>query len=480
MLHLLQQQRLLQKLTPQQVQYLKLLQLPVLALEQQIKAELEMNPLLEEGTEGENEQIQEEPIEIKGETEDSLTDAKANEDGYSLEDFMNDDLDGYKAESMVGHDKEKEEMPLPADIPLTQRLLEQLRLQNLGEEELLLAEEIIGNIDEDGYLRRELELVVQDLNLGRGLSILIEKAQKVLHVVQRLEPPGIGARTLQECLLIQLEVGNFKPKLKHQAYKVIHEYFDDFTMKHYEDLAKKLSIHIDQLKPVVELIHKLNPKPGEGQFSPQQNYVMPDFIVERVDDEIVVMLNDRSIPPLRINKAYREMIGRRKNNGYSAEAKDFVRKRFEAAKWFIASMHQRRNTLLRVMRAIVDKQREFFETGENLKPMIYKDIAGLIALDISTISRVVNGKYVQTEHGMFELRHFFSDSITTSTGEEVSNKEVKRIIKELIEKEDSSSPLRDDRIAEILKKQGYPIARRTVAKYREQMRIPVARLRRKL
>lgn len=476
MLHLSQQQKLLQKLTPQQVQYLKLLQLPILALEQRIKAELEMNPLLEEGVDEEAELSQDEPVAEKTETEESAPE----EDGYTFEDFMNDDLGGYKAEKGAVDNDEKEEMPLAAEVLLTEKLLDQLRMHDLDEEEFLLAEEIIGNIDEDGYLRRELELIVQDLNLSRNLAIPLEKAERVLKIIQRLDPPGIAARTLQECLLVQLEVGDFPPKLKECAHRVLHEFFDDFTMKHYEELAKKLSLHIDQLRPVIELIQKLNPKPGEGEFTPQQNYIIPDFIVERVDDEIVVMLHDRSIPPLRINKGYKEMMARRKNNGVSSEAKDFIRKRFEAAKWFIASIHQRRDTMLRVMRAIVQRQREFFETGENLKPMIYKDIAEVIGMDISTISRVVNGKYVQTEHGTFELRHFFSDSISTTSGEEISNKEVKKLIKEIIEKEGPSRPLSDDRIAEILKKQGMNIARRTVAKYREQMMIPVARLRRKI
>ncbi len=477
MLRLSQDQRLLQKLTPQQVQYLKLLQLPILALEQRIKAELEMNPLLDEGEE--LEPIEEETNGEKEETEGE-SESASEEEEYSLEDFMNDDLEGYKAERAQVDDEEKGELPLPAEVPLSQRLLDQLHMQNLDDEDLLLAEEIIGNIDEDGYLRRELELIVQDLNLSRQLSIAREKAEKVLRIVQRLDPPGIGSRTLQECLLAQLDVADAQPKHKDRARRVLQEYFDDFRMKHFEDLAKNLSIHIDQLKPVLELIHKLNPKPGEGQITPQQNYIIPDFIVERVDDELVIMLNDRSIPSLRINKAYKEAMARKKSNGYSPEAKDFIRKRFEAAKWFIASIHQRRDTLLRVMRTIVDKQRQFFETGQNLKPMIYKNIADVIRMDISTISRVVNGKYVQTEHGMFELRHFFSDSISTTNGEEISNKEVKKLIKEMMEQEDSSRPLSDDRIAELLKKQGFNIARRTVAKYREQMRIPVARMRRSI
>lgn len=476
MLHLSQQLRLLQKLTPQQVQYLKLLQLPILALEQQLKLELEQNPLLEEGLD--EEPVQEESAEDA--PDDGTKEASTEENDYSLEDYMNDDVDGYKAEVVPRDNEEKEDLPLPADTPLSQRLMEQIQMQDVDDEELLLAKEIIGNIDDDGYLRRDLELIVQDLNLSRGLSISIEKAERVLNIVQRLDPPGIGSRTLQECLLRQLEVGNFDPKLKERAFRVLHDHFEEFTMKHYEELAKHLSIHIDLLKPVIDLIHKLNPKPGEGELTPLQNYIVPDFVVERVDDELVVMLNDRSIPPLRINKAYREMVGRRKNNGYSAEAKDFIRKKFEAAKWFISSIYQRRDTLLRVMRAIVDKQREFFETGENLRPMIYKDIAEIAGVDISTISRAVNGKYVQTEYGVFELRHFFSDSISTTTGEEISNKEIKRMIKEMIEEEDPSKPMSDDRIAEILRQREFNIARRTVAKYREQLRIPVARMRRKL
>jgi RNA polymerase sigma-54 factor len=475
MLHLSQQQRLLQKLTPQQVQYLKLLQLPVLALEQRIKAELEQNPLLEETEEDEVEQTEQDT------PEESETTESSNEgDDYTLEDFMNDDLNGYKTERLPTDHEEKEELPLPSDTPLLQRLLDQVHFQDLDEQELLLAEEIVGNIDEDGYLRRELSLIVQDLNLSRGLSISIEKAERVLGIIQRLDPPGIGARTLQECLLVQLEIGDYPAKTKERAGRILRDHFESFTMKHYEDLAKKLSIHIDQLKPVIDLIHKLNPKPGEGEIVTQQNYVVPDFIVERVDEELVVMLNDRTIPPLRLNKAYKEMVTRKKNNGYSSEAKDFIRKKFEAAKWFIISIHQRRDTLIRVMRAIVEKQRQFFETGEGLKPLIYKDIAEITSLDISTISRVVNGKYVQTEHGMFELRYFFSDSISTTSGEEIANKEVKKLIKEMIEQENTSRPLSDDRIAETLRDRGFNIARRTVAKYREQMRIPVARLRRKL
>lgn len=465
------------KLTPQQVQYLQLLQLPVLALEQRIKAELEMNPLLEEVDEMEmtQELDEEKPAETVQEEA-----AREQEESYTFDDFMNDELDGHKAASVPRDDEEREEIPQPSESTVTQRLLDQVLLLDLSPEERLLCDEIIGNIDEDGYLRRDLSLIVQDLNLAHGLSITNERAEEVLKLIQRLDPPGIAARSLQECLIVQLQVGEFDPVLQDRALRVLSEHFDDFTMKHYEELARALDVHVDQLKPVIELIQKLNPKPGEGQFTAQQNYIVPDFTVERDDGDFIIMLNDKNVPPLRINKGYKELMSRKHSNGTPDGVKDFIRKRFEAAKWFIASINQRRETMLKVMRSIVEKQRIFFETGENLRPMIYKDIAEVIGMDISTISRVVNGKYVQTEYGVFELRHFFSDKLTTSSGEEISNKEVKKTIKEIIEQEDSNRPLSDDRIAEMLNEDGLNIARRTVAKYREAMKIPVARLRRKI
>ena len=484
MLNLSQRQTLQMKLTPQQVQYLQLLQLPVLALEQRIKAELEMNPLLEEAEETELVQEQEEPkaeetVEVAG--NEQVKEAETSpEDGYTFEDFMNDDLDGYKATRSDRDNEDRDEFPQPAEVNLTQRLLDQIHLLDLAPEEEVLCEEIIGNIDEDGYLRRELQLIVQDLNLSQNLSITVERAEDILKKIQRLDPPGIAARNLQECLVTQLEIGDYPPTLKDRGLTILRDYFEDFTMKHYEELARNLGVHIDQLKQVFELIQKLNPKPGEGYISTQQNYVIPDFIVERDDGDFIVSLNDRNVPPLRINKQYKELMSRQKKNVASNGVKEFIRKRFEAAKWFINSINQRRDTMMRVMQAIIEKQRMFFETGENLKPMIYKDIAEVIGMDISTISRVVNGKYVQMEFGVFELRHFFSDKLTTQSGEEVSNKEVKKTLKDIIDGEDPSRPLSDDRIADILNKQGLNIARRTVAKYREAMRIPVARLRRKI
>lgn len=481
MLHLSQRQSLQQRLTPQQIQYLQLLQLPVLALEQRIKAELEMNPLLEETDEMEplEEQDEEKSEELVAE-QPVETESKKEEDGYTIEDFMNDELDGHKATQSTFDGEERDEYPQPAEVTITQKLHDQITLLDCSPDEQLLAFEIIGNMDEDGYLRRDLSLIVQDLNLTNQLTLTLDQAEHVLSRVQRLDPAGICARTLQECLIVQMELSDYNPRLKESALSILREHFEEFSMKHFEALAKALSIHIDQLKPIIELIQKLNPKPGEGEFSAQQNYVIPDFTVEHDDDDFIITLNDRNVPPLRINKRYKDLMSQRGKNGAASGVKEFIRKRFDAAKWFIQSINQRRDTMMRVMRSIVDKQRQFFETGEGLRPMIYKDIAETISMDISTISRVVNGKYVQTEFGVFELRHFFSDKLTTQTGGEISNKEVKKTIKEMIDQEDPNRPLSDDRIAEMLTKDGLNIARRTVAKYREAMRIPVARLRRKI
>ena len=480
MLNIALQHKMMMKLSPQQVQYLKMLQLPTLALEQKIKAELEMNPLLEEGFEDELEQTQEEPekAEDADKTEEAAS-TEAEDDKYTIDDYMNDDTGGYKTQQPFD-DEEREDYPLPELIPLYHRLLTQFMLLDMDEEEYLLGEEIIGNIDEDGYLRRDLGAIVQDLNLTHGLSISLEKAELILKKIQRLDPVGIASRSLQECLLVQMEVAQVHPPLRTLALRVLTEFYDDFTMRHFEDLIKKLGITNDDLKHVVEAIQHLNPKPGEGMFSAQENYVIPDYIVTKTETDFVVSLNDRNIPPLRINRAYKELMSKRKKNGVSTEAKDFIRQRFEAAKWFISSIHQRRETMMKVMRTIVDRQRDFFDTGEGLRPMIYKDIAEVINMDVSTISRVVKSKYVQTDYGVFSLRHFFSDAISTTDGEEVSNKEVKRKLKTLIDSEDPNHPLSDQRLGELLNQQGLNIARRTVAKYREAMQIPVARLRRRM
>lgn len=477
-LNLSQQLRLGLRLTPQQVQYLKLLQLPNLVLEQRIKTELELNPMLEVS--------EEQTLEEEEANEDQQADADENtngqdEEGYTLDDYMNDDLAGYKSPEAAppSDDEEVREPPLPFTPPLSERLLAQFKLLDADETDVLLAEEIIGNVDEDGYLRRELGLVVQDLTLSFGLEIPLEKAEHVLQMIQQLDPPGIAARSLQECLMAQAKAHKGDNVVKELALKILAEHFEDLKLKRFDQLGQVLHVGTETLKKVIELIQHLNPRPGEGEFSAQENYITPDFIVEKDNGDFLITLNDRHIPALRLNRAYRDLIAP-KGKKASKETKEFIKQKFESAKWFIASIHQRRETLLKVMRVIVDRQREWFENGETLKPMIYKDVAEVVGVDISTISRVVNSKYVQTEFGVYSLKHFFTSGIETSTGEDLSNLVVKRKVKDIIEVEDPHTPLNDDKIAEILQIEGIKLARRTVAKYREQLGIPIARLRKKI
>ncbi|MDH4070694.1 MAG: RNA polymerase factor sigma-54 [Ignavibacteria bacterium] len=461
-------------LSPQQVQYLKMLQLPTMALEQAIKAEIERNILLEEGHEEETEQVEEEPATDEKEEAEK-------EDEYDIEDFLNDEQ-GHKVSSGTSSNEERDEIPVPETITLYESVLSQFYLLPISEEETIIGEEIIGNLSEDGYLRRPLEKIAQDLTLStNGPPITVEKAESVLKRIQKLDPPGIGSRDLRECLLVQMEISTADPQIKELAIRILTDHWGAFSKKHYEELAGSLDISLDQLKCILHVIQHLNPKPGEGIFSPQQNYLNPDFIVTQEENgDFIISLNDRSIPPLRINRGYREMMSKRKNNGVSREAKDYIRQDFEKAKWFINSLHQRRQTMQRVMETILDKQKTFFESGKGLKPLIYKDIAEIIGMDISTISRVVSKKAVQTDYGTFELRHFFSDKIESDDGEDVSNKEVKLLLKKLIDAEDKMKPYSDDKLKQMLNAKGLNIARRTVAKYREQMDIPVARLRREL
>ena len=477
-LNLTQQLRLGLKLTPQQVQYLKLLQLPNLALEQRIKMELEINPMLELEEDLEpalEENSPEDEVQAESKSDD------VQEEGYTIEDYINHDLEGHKSpEAKYSSNGDEDfESPLPSAPPLSEKLLAQFRMQEVDDLDILLAEEIIGNVDEDGYLRRELHLIVQDLNLSFGLEITDQKAEEVLRRVQQLDPPGIAARSLQECLVAQVRSQVHDHALRELALKILEHHFEDLKLKRYDALGENLGIGMETLKKVVEVIQHLSPKPGEGEFTAQENYVTPDFIVEKEDGDFLISLNDRTIPTLRLNRAYRDLIAP-KGKKASKETKDFIKQKFEAAKWFIASIHQRRETLLKVMRVIVDRQRQWFEEGEILKPMIYKDVAEVVGVDISTISRVVNSKYVQTEFGVFSLKRFFTSAIETENGEDLSNLTVKNKVKDIIEVEDPQSPLNDDKIAELLQKEGIKLARRTVAKYREQLGLPIARLRKKI
>jgi RNA polymerase sigma-54 factor len=499
MLHLSQRQSLQQKLSPQQIQYIKLLQLPTLALEQRIKAEMEQNPLLEEGPDEELQEIenQEESTETPEGDEmpeaDEIKEAEKDkqEDEYDWDEYLNsaDDLYGYKAQVDRSAEEEERDMPMPSRETLADHLDEQIGFLNLSQTDDLIAEQIVGSIDEDGYLRRPAISVVDDLAFNHGITITEDDVERVLSRIQRLDPVGIAARDLRECLLIQLDVLPERTPGRDVAVEMLTHAYKAFTMKHFSQLMKKLEVEPEELKEAFDLIQRLDPKPGEGEFSAAQNYVTPDFTVRYMDGDFIITLNGRNAPELRVNKQYRHMLQRlsaeqkneQKKSGVDAETKQFLKQKMESAKWFINSVNQRRQTLLKVMHAIVEIQEEFFKFGEGyLRPMILKDVAEIIQMDISTVSRVVNGKYVQSEFGVYELKYFFSEGLSTEGGEEVSNKEVKAIIQSMIDREDKRKPLSDQKIATALEKEGFNIARRTVTKYREQLSIPVARLRKEI
>jgi RNA polymerase sigma-54 factor len=472
-----------QKLSPQQIQYQKLLQLNTLALEQRIKTELELNPILEEEMELTQEQDDKE-------RDDEFETKEVNDpdkEEFELEDFMNDNDNDH--ERVYRNTEEEQYHPLaPVRETLSEHLLEQLHMLNLNNEFTRLGEEIIGNLDESGYLKRSLEDLTNELELFEHLKIDMETAESVLKRIQLFDPVGIASRDLQECLLIQLHRSkNADPYYKYLAEKMLEEHYDDFTKRRFEALKQKMNLTDETLRETVHLIQSLNPKPGEGNIeSEEMNQISPDFIIEKVENDYVITLNDRSMPSVTISKQYLELIDhnkskRGKKSSREKETYKFLREKFESAKWFIACIQQRRETLMKIMQAIFHRQYEFFEKGAKaLKPMIYKDIAEEINMDISTISRVVNGKYVQGPQGIHELKYFFSEGLSTDTGEEVSNKHIKERLKEIIEKEDKIKPYSDDKLAELLNGEGIHIARRTVAKYREQLRLPVARLRKEL
>lgn len=474
------QQKLLQKLSPQQIQLMKLLQLPTIALEQRIKEELEANPGLEEGKEDAHEDDS---------YDDAINDTDSDRDEeIDWSDYLDDDTPSYKTSvNNRSADDEEVEIPYSAGSTFQQRLEEQLNLRNLTEHQKELGSTLIGNLDDAGYLRRELFAIVDDLAFSQNVMTDEQELEEVLAIVQDLDPPGVGARDLQECLLIQIERKVMDASI-YTAKIILERCFAEFTKKHYEKIKKKLDIEDDHLKGAIEEILKLNPKPGNSSNTGQKAFgqIIPDFTVNVDDGEISLLLNGRNAPELRKSKSYSEMI-----EGYAAnknpsksekEAMSFVKQKLDAAKWFIDAIKQRQHTLMYTMRAILDIQREYFLSGDEtkLKPMILKDVAEIVGLDISTVSRVANSKYVQTPYGTFLLKTFFSESLTTDSGEEVSTREVKGILQEAIDVEDKKKPLTDDKLTQILKEKGYNIARRTVAKYREQLDIPVARLRKEL
>ncbi|MDR1340098.1 MAG: RNA polymerase factor sigma-54 [Prevotellaceae bacterium] len=466
------QQKFLQKISPLQIQTIKLLELPLIQLEQRIKKELEENPILEE----EETNLDEQPVD----TVDS------NEEEFSLEDYIEDETPAYKTSVNNSSGEEpREYSTISNSESLQQSLKEQLAFQYLDSNKHVLGTFIIGSIDNDGYLRRNLASITDDIAFKIGVESTVQELEEILGIIQTFDPPGVGARTLKECLLIQLKGKEQTEEIK-TAEIILNEYFDEFSKKHYSKIMLKLNVSEDLLKKSVREILKLNPKPGTGDesiFIEQAQQVIPDFILEYKNGKPELALNSYNIPELRLNRDYSALIdnysSKRKLSQEDRNTINFVKQKIDSARWFIDSIKQRQHTLLSTMDAIMEFQTEYFKTGNenDLRPMILKDIAETTGLDISTVSRVVNSKYVQCDWGLFSLKFFFSEGILSDTGE-VSTREVKNIIMECIEKEDKQKPLKDDEIKEILKSRGFPIARRTIAKYREKMNIPVARLRR--
>ena len=470
------QQRLLQKLSPQQIQLMKMLQLPTLELEKRIKEELELNPALDEGEE-QNQEL----------SEDNLDTSTEKREDFNYQDYVNDETPYYKTQSNNSNkDQENNQTPLSLGDSFTEKLVSQINLRIKDEKHLIIAEQIIGNLDESGYLRRELFNIVDDLAFSQNISTTEKELEEVLLEVQELDPPGVGARDLQECLLIQLRKKKKTISTK-TAEVILEKCFESFKKKHYKKIEQKLDIDTTAIKDAMAEIVKLNPKPGNSLIDTTKSvqHITPDFTITENEGTLAVELNQRNAPQLRVSRDYVEMIKGYENspkNKRDKEAVLFIKQKVDAAKWFIEAVKQRQNTLLVTIKAILEFQKEFFLSGDekNLRPMILKDIASMVDMDISTISRVANSKHVATPYGTFLLKYFFSESLATKSGEEVSTREVKTILNEAISKEDKTKPLTDEKLAELLKENGYLIARRTVAKYREQLNIPVARLRKQL
>ncbi|MDT8393920.1 MAG: RNA polymerase factor sigma-54 [Bacteroidales bacterium] len=480
------QQKLLQKLSPQQILLMKLLQIPSVALEQRIKQEIEENPALEElGTLDENSGDDNEV------NEDSYEDDyDGKDDEFDLNDYMDDDeIPSYKmAANNRSADDERKEMPYVSGSSFHDLLLSQLGLRVLTDKQKAIAETIIGNLDDSGYLQRDTMAMVDDLAFSQNIQVSDDEVLEVLKVVQDLDPSGVGARSLQECLLIQLKrKENEGTEDVGLAIQIVDHYFNEFVKKHYDKIIKRARINEAQLKEALGQILKLNPKPGNSLSDnvKSNQIVIPDFIVHNTNGDLELSLNSRNTPELRLSRDYMNMLEAYAENKKDKKKKDafmFVKQKIDSAKWFMEAIRQRQNTLFVTMNAIMEFQHEYFLTGDEtkLRPMILKDIADIVKLDISTISRVANSKYVQTPFGTFLLKSFFSESMQTDSGEEVSTREIKKILSECIESENKSKPLTDERLTSILKEKGYNIARRTVAKYREQLNIPVARLRKEL
>jgi RNA polymerase sigma-54 factor len=489
------QQKMLQKLSPQQIQLMKLLQVPTANLDTRIKEEMEENPALELDDESHDEGADELKDEFTETAEEDYEEKDGSEDEYDNIDISeyvqdgDDEVGDYKLrDDNYPEENEDRQLPFKTETSFYEQLINQLGLLKLEEKEQTIAEQIIGSIDEDGYLRRETSAIVDDLAFRQNITATEQDIENIIQKIQQFDPPGVAARDLQECLLLQLYRLKDEGKKVDIAIKAITKYFDEFTKKHYEKIQRGLNINDDDLKAVMMQIVKLNPKPGGniGEVSKAENYVVPDFFIMNNAGKLELTLNSRNAPELRISEGYRDMLKEydrgAKKDKRQKEAVLFIKQKIDSAKWFIDAIKQRQHTLLSTMDAIMNHQYEFFLTGDEteLKPMILKDIAEKTNLDISTVSRVANSKFVQTEFGTYRLKFFFSESLSTDSGEEVSTREVKKILSNFIEAEEKKHPLSDERLTELLQEKGYNIARRTVAKYREQLNIPVARLRKEL
>ena len=480
-------QTLQQRLSPQQIQFIKLLQIPTMELDQRIEEELEINPALEEGM---DEKVKDEYDEEDDFGGDDFDDYDTNYDDRNLDvsNYNQDDYAGYKmqGDGWAGDD-DKDVLPVAAVGTLAETLVQQLGFLRLDERQEIIGMQLIGSIENDGYIRRPLRSICNDLAFTQNMYTSEEEVELVLKKVQTFEPAGIAARDLRECLLLQLDRKDHDEVTVEFAIRILDDFFEEFSKKHYDKIQKRLDVDDEMIKNAIKIITRLNPKPGsmEGSDGAAQ-YLMPDFIVTNTNGKLDVILNSKNAPELKISRSFAEMIDTYeksdKTNKHIKETVTFVKQKLDAAKWFIDAIKQRQQTLLKTMRAIVMYQYDFFLEGDEnkLRPMILKDIATKIDMDISTVSRVANSKAVQCEFGLYPLKYFFSEGIATDSGEDASSREVKNILKELIEKEPKNAPLSDDKLEKILNKRGYNIARRTVAKYREQLNIPVARLRKQL
>jgi len=486
------QQKLQQRLSPQQIQLMKLLQVPTATLETRIKEELEENPALELDAERFEERTS---TADEGETADDSLDSGQDGDDYAdvnVSDYVHDDEDepgDYRLkDDHIPELSNDAPIPLQSGTTFYDALVEQLQVLKLSDKQQIIAEQVVGSIDEDGYLRRDTSAMVDDLAFRQNIIASIAEVEEVIALIQQFDPPGVAARDLRECLLIQLRRRPDQDAIVSLAISALTDYFDEFSKRHYDKIQKGLTITEEELKEIVQLITRLNPKPGgnSSENKAEQQYVLPDFFVYQHSGKLELTLNSRNAPELRISEGYRDMLkdyekGAKKDKRQK-EAVLFIKQKIDAAKWFIDAIRQRQQTLLLTMRAILDHQQAFFLSGDesDLRPMILKDIAQATGLDISTVSRVANSKYVQTEFGTFRLKFFFNEALSTDSGEEVSTREVKKMLGDLISGEDKQHPLSDDQLTELLQEKGYTIARRTVAKYREQLNYPVARLRREL